>query len=189
MLSLSTQFSSAFAQSFSFDNKPICFEQKGNWRKFSNSCADSCEAKFDEFALCTQSLSFACDCGVDRCWHENKCIAQSEYKIIFDKKAEEEEKHLDKLRTERIEKFNNDPAYAYHIRNLYPKPVVNSENQNNKKGKKKSNKAPKEEKKEEVKTLTQPIPPAFMQQQNKTPINSNGQPQDLVFPVIPLPEN
>lgn len=182
----------AKAQSTTFDNKPICLEQEGNWRKFSNGCVDSCNSNFDEFAICTQAITYGCDCGPSRCWQNNKCVDKEEAKKEFQKKQEEKAAQLKELRAKRIEAFYNDPAYAYHIRNLYPKPVQNTEG---KKGEAKVvHKVSKNEKvivsKEAPKTpeiIVKPIPPAYMQKQAPQPINSNGKAQDLAFPVIELP--
>lgn len=71
------------------DNKALCERTKGNWRLFNNSCADTCESKF-ETTLCTYHPSFTCDCGENRCWDGGKCIAEKVIKAEFDEKAQKQ---------------------------------------------------------------------------------------------------
>ncbi len=182
----------AKAQNTTFANKPICLEQQGNWRKFANGCVDSCDSNFNEFAVCVQAITYGCDCGPSRCWQDNKCIDKESAKQKFLKKQEQEKKELEELRAKRIEAFYSDPAYAYHIRNLYPKPVQNVEGK--KDGAKVIHKASSgtkvvisEEKPKTKEVVIRPIPPAYMQKGTSKAINSDGEPQDLVFPVIELP--
>lgn len=79
----------------SFDDRPICEEIKGVWRQFGNGCADQCHAKFDQFTMCSQALTYACDCGKGRCWDGETCILMRDYKKNYDKEVKEEQKILD----------------------------------------------------------------------------------------------
>ena len=87
----------------SFDDRPICEENKGVWREFGNGCADQCHAKFDEFTMCSQALTYACDCGKGRCWDGEMCVLMRDYKKIYDKEVKEEQKILDAAKDKRKE--------------------------------------------------------------------------------------
>ncbi len=207
----------SFAQGVftSFDDRKICEENRGNWRKFASGCVDSCEARFDNFALCTKAQTFGCDCSENRCWHEKKCVDADEYKKKYDEKNKKEKEELDALRKERQEKLKTDPAYANYLYNLYPKPVqitaaagavgsvdVSNNNPAQNQTQPAANFNQQQIVTQPTQQIIQPvapipaltekppqnIPPAYMQQQNSgAPINSDGKEQDLVFPVIPLP--
>lgn len=82
------------ARSTSFDDRPTCEEVKGVWRQFGNGCTDDCRSKFDEFTICTQALSYGCDCGKNRCWDGQTCVTQKSYKRIFDAEKEKENEKL-----------------------------------------------------------------------------------------------
>lgn len=82
------------ARSTSFDDRPTCEEVKGVWRQFGNGCTDDCRSKFDEFTICTQALSYGCDCGKNRCWNGETCVTQKSYKRIFDAEKEKENAKL-----------------------------------------------------------------------------------------------
>ncbi len=183
-----------------YEMKDLCFEQSGNWRRFSDSCADSCEAKFNIYSSCMQSLTYACDCGDKKCYYQNKCIDKYEYKKIFDKEKDLEQKELEEMRVKRIEKLNTDPAYSNYLSNLYPTPQINqNENTKNSKSKNRNQRQlptqPLLPGAEQDFQISQPgqiirqIPPGYMQQQNKSAVNSQGKSQDLAFPVVPLPSN
>ncbi len=124
-------------RSTSFDTRPLCDENKGVWREFGNGCADSCYSKFDKYSICTQELVFSCDCGQGRCWANNKCMFINDYKKIYEKESEKLEKILAKKAEERRNRILNDPNYRNYLQNLYPKPQVNpngeqnGQNQNN----------------------------------------------------------
>ncbi len=195
-----------FATETSFDKKPDCLNQGGNWRKFANSCVDSCKAKFDDMMICSQAITYSCDCGEEKCTdEEGKCVLKTDYEIIFKEKKKLEKTHLEKLREERIEKFTSDPKYAYEIHNLYPKPPIQDPNNKDSKAKNSDNRQIASQaqqnnssnnnsaQNQNVSTapVLRQIPPAYQvqKQQNSAPINSSGKPQDLEFPVIPLPEN
>lgn len=102
-----------------FDDRLVCEENKGIWREFGNGCLDSCISKFDKYEVCTNALTYACDCGKGRCWHENQCITIKSYKKIFDKDNEEREKLLEAKRKEREERIKTDPNLRDYMQNLY----------------------------------------------------------------------
>ena len=84
-----------------FDDRNICEGAKGVWRQFGNGCADNCETKFDKFAMCTNALVFACDCGKNRCWNGETCLALKDYKKIYDIEAAKNQKILDAAKEKR----------------------------------------------------------------------------------------
>lgn len=192
-----------FASSTSFDKKPDCIDQGGNWRRFANNCVDSCKAKFDDMMICGQAITYSCDCGEEKCTDdEGKCVLKKDYEIIFKEKKELEKAHLEKLREERIEKFNSDPKYAYEIHNLYPRPpiqdpnnknsnTINSDNNRQIASQPQQNNNSTQNQNVSTQPVLRQIPPSYQiqRQQNLAPINSSGQPQDLEFPVIPFPMN
>lgn len=93
LLFLSSEvFAQAVAPSTSFDDREACEENKGVWREFGNGCVDECYPKFDKFVICTSAVTFGCDCGKGRCWNEKSCASVAQYKKVFDKKFEEEQK-------------------------------------------------------------------------------------------------
>lgn len=85
----------------SFDDRPICQETKGVWRQFGNGCADDCRSKFDQFSICTQALTYGCDCGKSRCWNGDKCVSQKSYKEIFDVEMAADAKLLNEAKEKR----------------------------------------------------------------------------------------
>lgn len=89
------------ARSTSFDDRPVCEEVKGVWRQFGNGCTDDCRSKFDEFTICTQALSYGCDCGRNRCWDGQTCVTQKSYKRIFDAEKEKENAKLAEAKKKR----------------------------------------------------------------------------------------
>jgi hypothetical protein len=51
-----------------------CERVEGEWRTFSNGCADSCAlARTPETILCAAVLTDGCDCGVNKCWNGKTC--------------------------------------------------------------------------------------------------------------------
>lgn len=84
-----------------FDNRNICEESKGIWRQFGNGCADTCEAKFDKFVMCTQALVYSCECGKNRCWNGEACLALKDYKKTYDIEVEKNQKILDAAKEKR----------------------------------------------------------------------------------------
>lgn len=96
--------SDIFAQimrSTSFDDRSICEQSKGVWREFGNGCVDECNAKFDQFSVCTQAATFGCDCGADRCWDGAACVTLQSYKKVFEIEEEEKQKKLAESKKER----------------------------------------------------------------------------------------
>jgi hypothetical protein len=95
----------------SFDGRAVCEKSKGVWRQFGNGCADSCDAKFDEFAVCTDAIISSCDCGKGRCWNGSDdnllgaCVSLSEFQRIFDQQQAEENKQLEKASKERLARY------------------------------------------------------------------------------------
>jgi hypothetical protein len=87
--------------STTFDDRPICEQQKGVWREYGNGCVDECESKFDQFTICTSAITYGCDCGKGRCWNEKSCVPVAVYKKTFDKKFEEEQKLLQEAKKKR----------------------------------------------------------------------------------------
>lgn len=117
-------------RAISFEERPICEQSKGVWREFGDACANNCSDKFDEFRVCSKAVTYSCDCGINRCWHEQKCISNSTYKIIFDKEKEQSDKELAQRKKEREEKAKNDPQMRAYLYNLYPnKNPQNAQNQ------------------------------------------------------------
>ena len=46
-----------------------CIEAGGIWREFPNGCVDSCfYVRNKHNVVCTQALTFGCDCGPQKCW-------------------------------------------------------------------------------------------------------------------------
>jgi hypothetical protein len=84
-----------------FDDRGVCENSKGVWRQFGNGCADFCHDKFDRFAMCTQALVFSCECGKNRCWNGESCVALKSYKKIFDAEQAEEQKVLNAAKEKR----------------------------------------------------------------------------------------
>ena len=87
----------------SFDERPACEESKGVWRQFGNGCVDECRAKFDIFSICSQSLSFGCDCGKNHCWNGETCVLMADYKKIFDEERAAEKEILNEAKKNRQE--------------------------------------------------------------------------------------
>src|SRR3989338_5764356 len=181
----------------SFDDRPICEENKGVWREFGNSCANSCEEQFDEYAICGKETIFACDCGEKSCWHENKCIKITEYEKIFAELKKEKEEQSQAIKKEREERIKTDPALAYYMQNLYRKEQEKQEAQNAKASGNKPSQQNQQPQAPSAQIASQPIaasqaqiasqpqqriPPGFSPQQNQ------NNPPDLVFPVVEIPK-
>lgn len=61
-----------------------CSSQGGNWREFSDGCADSCEKARDPYGImCTQAITLGCDCGPDKCWDGQQCAQNPSIEIII----------------------------------------------------------------------------------------------------------
>ena len=90
----------------SFDERPACEASGGMWREFGNGCADKCEFQFDKYTVCSQALTFGCECGKDKCMYNDKCILNSEYEKINRELVDEQNKlsSEDKIKRERAAK-------------------------------------------------------------------------------------
>jgi hypothetical protein len=86
-----------------FEDRPLCEQEMGVWRHFGNRCANYCNARFDEFAICAEAVTFSCDCGKNKCWNGEKCILTKDYKKIFEVRKAEEKKILDEKKDKRRE--------------------------------------------------------------------------------------
>jgi hypothetical protein len=96
--------SEIFAQSIrftSFDDRPICESSKGIWREFGNGCTDECYAKLDQFSVCSDAITYGCDCGKGRCWDGNQCVILRNYKKLFDQEQEKDAKVLSEAKKKR----------------------------------------------------------------------------------------
>ena len=81
-------------RSTSFDDRETCEKDRGVWREFGNGCADSCEAKFDKTSICTQAITYACECGKNKCWNGERCSAMQDYQKIFAVRQAREKERL-----------------------------------------------------------------------------------------------
>lgn len=52
----------------------VCEEEGGQWRLFNNGCVDSCDAARNDDIMCTQAMTYGCDCGDDMCWDGQTCV-------------------------------------------------------------------------------------------------------------------
>jgi hypothetical protein len=107
-------------RSTTFDDRFACEKSRGSWRDFGNSCADKCAYKFDKYAVCAYAITYGCDCGKNRCLHEDKCIPVSEYKKIDDEKILKDKEIVDEikdLRIKRAKKFKNE--YLNKLAGMY----------------------------------------------------------------------
>lgn len=89
------------SRSTSFDERPACESSNGMWREFGNGCADKCEFQYDKYTVCSQALTFGCECGRDKCMYEDKCILNTEYEKINQKIFEEKNKVSDEDKAKR----------------------------------------------------------------------------------------
>ena len=106
LLFISTKYSCAdFIRSTTFNDRSLCDLNKGVWREFGNGCVDNCSAKFDNYMICTNAITYGCDCGKGKCWHENKCIKLSEYEKIYSIKKEQDEQNFQKQKNARQEEL------------------------------------------------------------------------------------
>ena len=103
----------------SFDNRQTCNEHNGIWREFGNGCGDDCISKFDQYEICTNAITYGCDCGKGRCWHDDRCMSIISYKKIFDEESAEKEKLIEAKVKERQERIKNDPTLSNYLQNLY----------------------------------------------------------------------
>jgi hypothetical protein len=59
------------------DNSELeCSRVGGTWEFFGNGCVDSCfKERSEEPPICTDAMTYGCDCGPDRCWNGETCEA------------------------------------------------------------------------------------------------------------------
>jgi hypothetical protein len=50
-----------------------CINSGGNWRIYTDSCADNCYLLNNPNQNCLIVMTNACDCGLDKCWNGEKC--------------------------------------------------------------------------------------------------------------------
>ncbi len=74
-----------------FEKRAECLKNNGIWREFGNGCADSCESQFSGFIFCSMVIIYGCDCGIDSCYYDNKCISHEKYGIINERKIKQKE--------------------------------------------------------------------------------------------------
>lgn len=104
---ISTSAFAEFGRSTSFDDREVCQKDKGVWREFGNSAADNCEPKMDRFSIAAQALTYACDCGKNRCWNGEHCVLIEDYKKIYDQKYAEERKKIAQERKKRESEYRD----------------------------------------------------------------------------------
>ena len=90
-----------------YEIRNSCLKAGGSWRQFNNSCANNCSE--NKFNVCSQILIFACDCGINSCWHQSKCIKNTEYNKLL---TSEPKKEPNKLEKKEIEKNEQDGIYT-----------------------------------------------------------------------------
>ena len=117
----------------SFDKRPACETENGSWRQFGNACADSCKAKFDKFSICAQSLTYACDCGDNKCWNGKYCVGLEDYERVYQSVQEKKQKKLDEKKEQRkpLARSNRNLILKRIIAQNSPLPKKNSKNKNN----------------------------------------------------------
>lgn len=50
-----------------------CIKSGGQWKGFSDSCADTCEFVRGVNVGCKEVITQSCDCGPDKCWNGEEC--------------------------------------------------------------------------------------------------------------------
>ena len=74
-----------------FDDRFACEKSQGVWREFGNGCVDNCIKKIDPYNIvCTSALTYGCECGKNRCWNAEKCVALQDYQVQYQKQQEQE---------------------------------------------------------------------------------------------------
>ncbi|NBR95171.1 MAG: hypothetical protein EBT55_02545 [Proteobacteria bacterium] len=95
-----------------FDDRFACEKSQGVWREFGNGCVDNCIKKIDPYNIvCTSALTYGCECGKNRCWNAEKCVALQDYQVQYQKQQEQEnlESNKDRLaRQQEAQKFRRD---------------------------------------------------------------------------------
>jgi len=95
-----------------FDDRPACEKSQGVWREFGSGCVDNCLKKIDPYNIvCTSALTYGCECGKNRCWNGETCVAIQEYQLEYNKQQEQENfaNNKDRLaRQQEAQKFRRD---------------------------------------------------------------------------------
>jgi endonuclease/exonuclease/phosphatase family metal-dependent hydrolase len=52
----------------------VCESVGGNWQKFRNNCVDRCSLVTNPDQPCLRVITWACECGLDRCWDGTTCV-------------------------------------------------------------------------------------------------------------------
>lgn len=102
----------AGTESEAYEIRKSCLKAGGSWRQFNNSCANNCSE--NKFNVCSQILIFACDCGIDSCWNQSKCIKNTEYNQLLTVEPKKEPNKLEKKEIEKkeIEKNKQDGVHT-----------------------------------------------------------------------------
>lgn len=90
----------------SYDNRKLCHQANGVWRKFGNGCVDSCMPKFSKFRFCTMAITYGCDCGDDSCYYNNNCYKLQDFKKEYDIINELKKKKISEQRKLREAEYN-----------------------------------------------------------------------------------
>ncbi len=95
-----------------FDDRSYCEKSQGVWREFGNGCIDNCLKKIDPYNIvCTSALTYGCECGKNRCWNGEKCVAIQEYQLEYNTQQDQENlaSNKDRLaRQQEAQKFRRD---------------------------------------------------------------------------------
>lgn len=190
-------FCSAFSRSTTFDERINCEESNGIWREFGNGCADECEAKLEEFTICTTVTVYGCECGKSRCWNDEKksCVALNDYKKIFNAKKEKEKEIAAAARKKREEESqeNQQGMLNNFINNVTPTssiPTSTAEQPKTKTPQSQSAQPP-----SPIVSTPAPIPPLFLtiekdrqETEKKKQEQTNSTESISGLPIIPLPK-
>ncbi|MDP3966487.1 MAG: hypothetical protein Q8Q04_03070 [archaeon] len=52
----------------------VCLSDGGEWKEFSDSCANTCSYERGGDRYCAQVLTFSCECGSGNCWDGKNCV-------------------------------------------------------------------------------------------------------------------
>ena len=60
----------------------LCKQQNGVWKEFANGCVDNCSNKISKTSICTNTMTFGCECGQNKCWDNSTklCTNTQKYK-------------------------------------------------------------------------------------------------------------
>jgi len=122
MLFVIMQSAFAVSRTTTFEDRPLCEKSEGVWRLFGNGCIDSCLAKIDPYTVCTQALTYGCQCGEGRCWSEQDgCVDLQQYTAKYQEKQRDEKIASDKDRLQRQQE-------AQDFRRKYVEQLIKGEN-------------------------------------------------------------